>query len=279
MKIINRPPFLDTPEFALWQARAEKARKAILDADAPPNKFNESIWQDFKNEFLIPIGICAYCEGRYAGGHDCDAEHYRPKGKVTDGRNDVGHPGYYWLAYEWHNLLLACKWCNSKHTNRDDLAPRKKLPHDGKLCEFPVLGARITAPSADPARWIEELLEEQPLLLNPYFDSPYDHFEARFDGMLYHKTERGRITIDVCDLNRRRLRNDRVSAEQQVKAKVTELWGAQRYGVDWTRDCFGPGIAFSTYLNCKVKEELDRQIRDMQEKVGRFGQITASADP
>ncbi len=265
MKSVDRPAFLDTPEFKAWETRANNARQAMLNGKTPPDRFTESIWQDFKNQFLIPLGRCAYCEGRYAGGSDCDAEHYRPKGKVTQGRKDVAHPGYFWLAYEWHNLLLACRWCNAKHTNRDDADPRKKTSHDGKLCEFPILGARITGPSADPRRWIDELLAEEPQLLHPYFDSPSEHFEAQFDGMLYHRTERGRVTIEVCDLNRKRLRNDRRSAEQIVKTKVSQLFGAQGTGVDWTRDCFGPDMAFSTYLNCKVREELNRPGRHAKE--------------
>ena len=35
---------------------------------------------------------CGYCETKE---HDPQAEHYRPKGRVTGARN---HPGYFWMA-------------------------------------------------------------------------------------------------------------------------------------------------------------------------------------
>ena len=83
MKIVNRPAFLDTAEFKAWHERAMAARKALLESMKPPKTFNKNLWQEFKNDFLIPMGKCAYCEGRYAAGEFEDAEHYRPKGEVT----------------------------------------------------------------------------------------------------------------------------------------------------------------------------------------------------
>jgi hypothetical protein len=47
---------------------------------------------------------CAYCEERIK----TYIEHYRPKGSVQGSR----HGGYYWLCYEWSNLLPACHECN-----------------------------------------------------------------------------------------------------------------------------------------------------------------------
>ena len=64
---------------------------------------------------------CAYCE-------DIDAkpevEHYRPKKKVSE---DSSHPGYYWLCYEWTNLLPSCHYCNTE---------------SGKRNQFPKFGGR-----------------------------------------------------------------------------------------------------------------------------------------
>ena len=128
---------------------------------------------------------------------------------MTEGRKCIGHPGYFWLAYEWHNLLLACRKCNSTHQDHDKREARKKVSHPGKLCEFPVGHAGI-APSADPEKWIDELLAEGPVLLNPYLDDPCHHLEARKDGWLWHRTERGRMTIDVCHLNRKEFRSERI---------------------------------------------------------------------
>jgi hypothetical protein len=259
MKLFYRPPFLDDPAFKEWEKRAVSARDA-LDPARPPERFNVSIWQDFKKHFLVRLKRCAYCEGRYIAGEFGDAEHYRPKGEVTEGRKGIEHPGYFWLAYEWHNLLLSCKKCNSSHADYDSSEPPKG--HPGKLCEFPVRAARITRPSGDPEKWIDELLAEEPLLLNPYFDDPCDHFEAVKDGWLWHKTERGKATIEVCHLNRQELREERVQAEENVKTRANSIWTAQAYApVTWDQARFGPQAEFSTYLNCKLREELERLAR------------------
>ena len=51
---------------------------------------------------------CAYCEGNFQHSEAAlEIDHYRPKSKVTG----TDHVGYYWLAYEWSNLLPACKTC------------------------------------------------------------------------------------------------------------------------------------------------------------------------
>ena len=47
---------------------------------------------------------CAFCENDTTAGASLQVEHYRPKAKVTE---DLRHPGYYWLGYEWSNLLYA----------------------------------------------------------------------------------------------------------------------------------------------------------------------------
>jgi len=145
-----RPGFLESEEFKVWQERARTKRDELLRAENPKSSFDARVWQDFKNDVLIPlVGQCAYCEGRYAAGGFCDAEHYRPKNEVTEAREPVSHPGYFWLAYEWYNLLLACRKCNSAHR---DLDHAKRLSHPGKLCEFPIENGsrRVTAPSPMP---------------------------------------------------------------------------------------------------------------------------------
>jgi len=260
-----QPPFVGTPEFADWTKRAATARKKLLESN-PPYTFNEKIWKDFKNEFLVPLGRCMYCEGRYAGGHFDDAEHYRPKNSVTENRIEVHH-GYYWLVYEWHNLLLACKKCNSSHPDRWRL--QEKASQLGKLCEFPITGKRVTKPSADPDRWEEELEAEGALLLHPYYDPPDKHFVARAGGFIASLSDQGEFTIKVCDLNRKELCDDRLVAEKNVKSKANDLWHKNPMGqLDWEREKYSREDAFATYLNCKVKEEIDRLMKKMSQTFG-----------
>lgn len=55
---------------------------------------------------------CAYCECDLTGDYGA-VEHYRPKKGWQEKHHDTLHePGYYWLAYEWNNLLCSCDKCN-----------------------------------------------------------------------------------------------------------------------------------------------------------------------
>ena len=137
---------------------------------------------------------CAFCETDPSAGVTMQVEHFRPKAKVT-GANT--HPGYYWVAYKWSNLLLACPACNNKKRNR-----------------FPVNNARIATHPIDANGLLDdarclitaELAGEQPLLVNPETDpNPMQHFRFQASGLIEHKTDAGRNSIETCGLNRGRL--------------------------------------------------------------------------
>ncbi len=153
---------------------------------------------------------CAYCEGRTSHGSAPRVDHYRPKKKV---KNEDGHPGYYWLAYEWSNLVHSCEKCNGIKSNH-----------------FPVQGKRVSEPGVDPDRWLadsETLLKEEPLLLNPELDRPEDHLVFLPNGSVMEKngSPGGRRTIEVCGLEREDLRIER-------KRLVDEFDSA--FGTSWT---------------------------------------------
>ncbi len=58
---------------------------------------------------------CCFCESKVAHIDAGDVEHYRPKGESKQTESDpVNKLGYYWLAYEWDNLLIACQRCNRR---------------------------------------------------------------------------------------------------------------------------------------------------------------------
>lgn len=111
-------------------------------------------------------GKCAYCEKLIEKGI-AEVEHYRPKGAVEG----CDHPGYWWLAFKWSNLLPTCPGCNKamKHhvvtadmtvaevEQMQALEPRTLL---GKATHFPVGGPRLQAMS-------EDHFVEQPYLIDP----------------------------------------------------------------------------------------------------------------
>lgn len=172
------------------------------------------------------FGKCVYCETPFLDIFPGDVEHYRPKGKVTDEKyneifkqkndgtfvldddgNKVLHPGYYWLAYEWTNLMPSCTYCNR---------PKKDF---GKRSSFPVKGFNVFKVG-------DEKLEE-PLLINPIdeIEDIETHMSVDFDtGVLIPKTAKGRMTIELLGLNRRRrLIEGRLQAINNAKAQLTKL--------------------------------------------------------
>jgi hypothetical protein len=59
---------------------------------------------------------CGFCESKVTHVAFGDVEHFRPKAAFRAIQGDaLTRPGYYWLAYEWTNLLFACEPCNRRH--------------------------------------------------------------------------------------------------------------------------------------------------------------------
>jgi hypothetical protein len=248
-----------------WQKRAKAARDDVLKSweewlalktrPRPPFKpeLKQKVWSDLK-EWLgqhVFHERCAYCEGplefdRYLG----DAEHYRPKGAVSwrdeltskrvtarctlpDGE-EIDHPGYFWLAYDWHNLVPACSACNSGK---------------GKVDQFPVKVAHLlqldaAAVAGEPKALLPELeapkgcsryfpdpvtldVKEQPLLLNPLNPSgdrdPVRHLRYGLGGCILALDESplGKDSINICRLDRGRLEKRSTKHRKRRVANTT----------------------------------------------------------
>lgn len=135
-------------------------------------------------------GKCAYCETRFVHSSPGDVEHYRPKaGYRQTAASPVQGPGYYWLAYEWRNLLFACEDCNRIRKRqlfplRNDATGRARTHH-------------------------QDVAQEQPLLLNPAaIAAPEAHItfvQEAAKGL----TAEGRASVVAYDLNRQALLDDR----------------------------------------------------------------------
>lgn len=133
---------------------------------------------------------CAFCEAKPLHVSNGDVEHFRPKAAVRQADAEpLVRPGYYWLAYEWTNLLFACERCNRRH--------KKNL--------FPLQDAarRARTPRA-------ELTEEAPLFIDPSAEDPAlyigfrDHVPYAIGG-----NPRGESTIEALGLRRPELMADR----------------------------------------------------------------------
>ncbi|EMR0738759.1 hypothetical protein OGV39_22830 [Citrobacter sp. Cb022] len=169
---------------------------------------------------------CAYCETDYSATQPMAVEHYRPKGGVTGAPK---HPGYWWLAADWDNLLPSCNDCNSHRGKLHYVLTSDRQVHletierlSGKQNHFPIAceSARCTRPS-------HHVIREQPLLLNPCKDDPTRHLKWIFTQLnfpfLIPLDERAETTISLCGLNRKRLLEKRKKKLDDISLRVTSI--------------------------------------------------------
>lgn len=156
-------------------------------------------------------GKCAYCEHKPAVGAAWDVEHFRPKSAVVE---DSDHPGYYWLAYTWTNLYFSCALCNQ---SRKDPKLWGEAGGDGaasgKIHQFPLSDPTTRVMAHDAA---QDLDDEARLLIDPCADEPADHLKFLATGQVEHHDAIGEKSIEVFNLNRRRLRRARKRRIAQV---------------------------------------------------------------
>lgn len=149
---------------------------------------------------------CAYCETTLLDKGGGEVEHFRPKTKFRATRQPRSsrHPAYYWLAYEWDNLLCSCHECNRI-----------------KSTLFPLL--------VEAARDIahQNIQQEQPILLNPCFENPADIMEYRMhkvcpktDAQGNVNTRAQQIIDDILKLNRADLKELRRRKWQAFVARM-----------------------------------------------------------
>ncbi len=206
-----------------WINDCEKTSKALAEAVQKGGKlnFNENLYKrkSIKGSFFFSkeepfYGKCAYCETYIADFQRGDIEHFRPKGAVANEVDEpVLHPGYYWLAYDWQNLLPSCTVCNQPTS-----VGGKKI---GKHNRFPVIGQHAQAPN--------EVDAERPLLINPASsqddDNPSKHLAIDIaTGIMIPLSERGRMCIEIFGLNLRdQLVEDRKRAIDQAILLLLQL--------------------------------------------------------
>jgi hypothetical protein len=131
-----------------------------------------------------------------------DVEHFRPK--IL----------YYWLCYEWTNLLLSCQTCNEIHKKA-----QFPLENEANRLQKPLLLLDGTLNKADCHIHAPCLQSEKMVLLHPVLEQPNDHLEFLPDGRIQGCTRQGEISIEVYGLNRSSL----------VRARGTLIWEIQQH--------------------------------------------------
>lgn len=164
IKIERASPPEDT---GLDKKRKKELRRIreLAESGELKSKDFKALWSEAKvKKFLYEsqYGKCCYCE-RTRDKIEVDVEHFRPKAEVEEAED---HPGYWWLAYSWENLLIACKKCNQKY----------------KKSKFPLKQGSERAYGENSA-----LDEEKPILINLLEEDPekfidYDTENLQFMG-------------------------------------------------------------------------------------------------
>jgi hypothetical protein len=141
---------------------------------------------------------CFLCESKITHIAYGDVEHFRPKAAYCQSAQDTLHqPGYYWLAYEWSNLFLACQLCNQKF--------KKNL--------FP-----LANPTARAVSHKAPLKKEQPLFINPSVDEPEEFISFRKEiPYPIDDNPRGRRTIKDLGLDRQKLNDRRLERYEHLE--------------------------------------------------------------
>lgn len=97
---------------------------------------------------------CCFCEAKFSDNSFGDVEHFRPKGAYKrNGNRSLTYPGYYWLAYDWNNLMYSCEVCNRSF----------------KKNQFPLRNETTRKPNHTHANL---LTNEDRLLINPNEEDP-----------------------------------------------------------------------------------------------------------
>jgi uncharacterized protein (TIGR02646 family) len=177
---------------------------------------------------------CGYCETYES---DPNVEHHRPKGFVSD--RIPKNNGYYWLAYEWTNLIASCVTCNSRKY-KGTRFPVRKLPGNSTPPLLPDGRHDLNSFRYDSAY----NLGEKAYILHPeYCINPEKHFYFDTEGKIYHRTDEGEYSISVYGLDRKTLNVNRKDIYNDLMNNLKNLV-RKRFRSDnrWTYEAFTEGV-------------------------------------
>ncbi len=154
--------------------------------------FSSTIYgnKDVKNVLIESQDYkCCFCESKIGHISYGDVEHFRPKAGWVQDSEKMNVPGYYWLAYDWDNLLLSCQLCNQRY--------KKNL--------FPLVNPGHRALSHN-----DNILAEDPVFIHPAVDNPEDYITFKDEiPVTMNNNTRGYVTIKKLGLDRELLNEQR----------------------------------------------------------------------
>lgn len=182
---------------------------------------------------------CCFCESNVTPISHGDVEHFRPKGAFRQSPSEPEQfPGYFWLAYDWNNLLFSCQVCNQSF--------KKTL--------FP-----LEVPDSRARSHHDDLSAESPLFINPAEEDP--EVFITFEGPVVQAVDgnrRGLVTIEHLGLGRPSL-EDRRRKFFQITSQFIEIvkFAAER-----------PEDSEAQDLAARAKEWLEEAVLDSSEYAG-----------
>src|SRR6516162_7596662 len=242
-----------------WQSRASAATDKViaewekwlegwLEERDPKARFtftfNSKVWTELKEWMKQNLfhNRCAYCEAPLTRFF-ADAEHHRPKGRVSEANQEgvsiakrailevgaeqieIEHPGYFWLAYNWRNLIPSCEWCNQGGSKVDQY-PIDKIHVVMRRIE--AADAAALQHSIRSTKWPSSYylgpsnldLHECPLLLNPLNPEaarePLKHLRFGVRGEIVALSRIGARTIQILRLDDGELTMRREKAQRNI---------------------------------------------------------------
>ena len=240
----------DATKWKHWLTKAEAERQRVLKEKALGRQpsFDPAILPELKGWLLKNVfhNKCALCEYNVVPPDYGEFEHYRPVSEVTEAPS---HPGYYWVAYDWRNLLPLCARCGGPN---------------GKGNRFPIEAHRVSDPKKGPDPDVLDEVEV-PQLLNPYKDYPAKHLKFGVKGAVAAISGKGRTSIEVYGLKGRKGDPFFIAMQEQQEKAWHFLEAAIEQSVRQARPIgelleryIGPNARFSQavcdYLNIKLDD-------------------------
>lgn len=223
----------------LKQAPDVVTRKQILEE-------NEGFWRDDRiRDWLLKqfANKCWYTEAEESVS-SIHVDHFRPKGRIT---NLAGpkEEGYWWLAFNWENYVIAGQLINTKKSDVFPLfeGPRAEVSWSGAQLDTEAIV--LIDPKTDEARLISyEMCEEDGCLAVPAGDIDADDL---------FKAEQ---TIDILGLNRlNRLNTKRGKKWNDCLMEIANFNGATSKGFRHQKKVFRDAAANNLKKYIKYESE------------------------
>jgi hypothetical protein len=207
--MVHRNKDFNSPPAALVDAKWNTLKADLL-IERSTHSVNSKCYRDCTIDELALLykNKCAICERDR--GTELQVDHYRPKKP----RNNItqiqyNHPGYYWLAYNWSNLIPLCSICNIKKSNKFPLSGWTEV---NRISDYTNVNGLNPFQPYD-LDWLQT--QEQPLMINPEHDkTPERHFSFHRNGRIVGRTDEGIETINICRLNRKDLIRERLKIRE-----------------------------------------------------------------